>query len=141
MNMHTGETKAMSDLSEAEKATGHWKPVDVVRIAQICHEANRAYCATIGDKSQMAWGQAPEWQRESAVKGVEFALSGNRTPEDSHNSWLAEKRATGWWYGPVKDPDKKEHPCLVPYDQLPANQQTKDHLFTAIVNVFKGVGT
>ena len=98
--------------------------------ARVCHEVNRAYCAAIGDHSQPAWASAPEWQRESAAKGVRFAL-GN--PSDSHESWLAEKRQAGWKYGPVKDPEAREHPCFVPYDDLPIEQRVKDYLFLAVV--------
>lgn len=102
--------------------------------ARLCHEVNRAYCAMLGDHSQPAWADAPEWQRASAIAGVRFALDNpDAKPEDSHNSWLAEKRATGWTYGPVKDPEKKEHPCFVPYDQLPLEQRAKDRLFLATV--------
>jgi hypothetical protein len=54
-------------------------------------------------------------------------------PSDSHNNWLAEKTANGWGYGPVKDPEKKEHPCFVAYDELPVEQRTKDYLFQAVV--------
>lgn len=100
--------------------------------AQAAHEANRAYCLAIGDTSQVAWPVAPEWQRESARKGVKGALAGN-TPEQSHESWLAEKVATGWVYGPVKDPQAKTHPCMVPYGQLPPAQRAKDTLFLAVV--------
>ncbi len=42
-------------------------------IAKICHEANRAYCATIGDASQLPWEESPDWQRQSAINGVKFA--------------------------------------------------------------------
>jgi len=105
-----------------------------LQIAQIVHEANRAYCQTIGDHSQVEWDQAEDWQRVSAVKGVDGILSGTITkPEESHEGWLAEKARTGWTYGPVKDPDKKEHPCFVPYAELPPEQQVKDAIFFAIV--------
>ncbi len=105
-------------------------------IARACHEVNRAYCASLGDHSQLAWEDAPEWQRRSAVVGVEFTLANpDAKPSDSHESWLREKVADGWKYGPVKDPEAKEHPCFVPYDQLPAEQRTKDYLFQAIVRV------
>jgi hypothetical protein len=100
--------------------------------ARAAHEANRAYCIAHGDMSQPAWDDAPDWQRTSAIKGVAGAIAGN-TPEQSHESWLEEKRATGWTYGPVKDPEKKEHPCFVPYASLPPAQQQKDHIFTATV--------
>lgn len=103
-------------------------------IARVCHEANRAYCATIGDLSQLPWDDAPQWQRESAIAGVEFSVAHpDAPPSASHESWLAEKERTGWRYGPVKDAEKKEHPCFVPYDELPLDQRRKDALFVAIV--------
>lgn len=100
--------------------------------AQIAHETNRAYCQSIGDHSQPPWESAPDWQRDSAIKGVAGVLAGN-TPEQSHESWLAEKAATGWVYGPVKDPEAKTHPCFVPYAELPSDQKRKDHLYVGVV--------
>ena len=109
----------------------------VIHIAKVCHEANRAYCESIGDQSQLKWEFAPEWQRQSAVKGVKFHLEKDRQPEDSHESWMREKIEDGWKYGPVKDPDKKEHPCIVEFNKLPYEQQMKDFLFAYIVKAFK----
>lgn len=100
--------------------------------AQAAHEVNRAYCMAMGDQSQPCWHDAPAWQQSSARNGVAGALAGN-TPEQSHAGWLAEKGAAGWKYGPVKDPDKKEHPCFVPYTELPASQRNKDLLFVGTV--------
>jgi hypothetical protein len=112
--------------------------IESAAIARICHETNRAYCAAIGDFSQLPWEIADEWQRTSAVKGVEFHLAHpDATASASHDSWLEEKRATGWKYGPVKDPAKKEHPCFVPFDELPVEQQRKDKLFKAIVEALR----
>lgn len=110
-------------------------------VARVCHEANRAYCLTIGDDSQPAWDEAPDWQKSSAIKGVEFHLntlkSGQEpSPSASHESWLVEKREQGWNYGPVKDPEKKEHPCFVPYEELPIDQRMKDYIFAGIVKSF-----
>ena len=103
-------------------------------IAKVCHEANRAYCQAIGDDSQVAWEEAPDWQRQSAMAGVEFNLANPNAPASAtHESWLAKKVADGWKYGPAKDPDKKEHPCCVPYGHLPNAQQRKDMMFKAIV--------
>lgn len=102
-------------------------------IARICHEVNKTFCECLGDTSQPAWNDAPQWQRDSAVNGVAFALSSHDPkPEDSHISWSNEKIASGWTYGPVKDADKKTHPCLVPYSDLPKEQRVKDALFLAV---------
>lgn len=109
-----------------------------IDIAKICHEANRAYCEAIGDKSQSEWSQAPQWQRESAEKGVSFRINNPDAPDSAqHEAWLEDKRKDGWKYGPVKDPAKKEHPCFIPYDGLPEEQKAKDALFGAIVEALR----
>jgi len=105
----------------------------IERIAETCHEANRAYCAALGDHSQPHWSDAPDWQTGSAINGVQFHRTHpDAPPSASHESWLAEKAEDGWKYGSVKDPDKKEHPCFVPYEQLPPEQRAKDYIFGAI---------
>ena len=111
--------------------------MDQYQAARIAHEVNRAYCQAIGDTSQLPWGQAPDWQKESAVKGIELhwsaIMNGKELPPSaSHDSWLKEKLDTGWKFGPVKNVDAKEHPCCVPYEELPAEQKTKDYLFGAV---------
>jgi hypothetical protein len=107
-------------------------PVVLEAAARAAHEANRAYCLALGDTSQPPWDDAPEWQRVSAMKGVEGVWAGN-TPRQSHEGWLAEKVATGWKYGPVKNPEAKEHPCMVAYEELPTSQRVKDHIFVKVV--------
>ncbi len=108
------------------------------QIAKVCHEVNRAYCQALGDDSQPIWEDAPDWQKESAVNGVAFHIANpDAGPDHSHNAWLREKEAAGWKYGPVKDAEKKEHPCFVPYDQLPTDQKAKDYIFRSIVHVLQ----
>lgn len=107
-------------------------------LAEICHEANRRYCRTLGDHSQPNWEMAPAWQKESAINGVCFHLKNpGAPPSRSHEEWLKEKRAQGWTYGPVKDPDNKQHPCFLPYEGLPLTQQAKDKLFIAVVDALR----
>lgn len=109
--------------------------MNIEQIARICHEANASLCNSIGDHSQTSWDEAPEWQKESAIVGVQFNIDNpDAPPSASHESWLKEKEAAGWKYGEVKDAEKKEHPCFVPYEQLPPIQQAKDHLFKAVVS-------
>lgn len=103
-------------------------------IARVCHEVNRAYCQALGDNSQLPWESAPEWQRNSAMMGVELHLSNpDAGPQASHESWMAQKTAEGWVYGPMKDPETKQHPCMVPFAELPVDQQAKDFIFRGVV--------
>lgn len=102
--------------------------------AAAAHEVNRAYCRHIGDDSQPPWRLAPQWQRDSAIAGVRFIMDNpNATPADQHQSWLTIKLNEGWSYGPVKNPETKEHPCILPYEDLPPEQRFKDTLFGAVV--------
>ena len=104
-------------------------------VARVCHEVNRGYCAALGDLSQPTWFNAPQWQKDSAIAGVVFHREYPEAgPEASHESWLAQKKQDGWKYGPVKDAEKKEHPCCVPFHELRNEQQAKDFIFRAIVH-------
>lgn len=103
-------------------------------IARICHEANLAICEANNDHTQKQWDNAEEWQRQSAIDGVRFALATPlASPEDQHNSWCADKLKNGWVYGEVKDKVAKTHPCLVSYDKLSFADKVKDYVFRSIV--------
>jgi hypothetical protein len=103
------------------------------QIAKVAHEVNRAYCISIGDDSRLAWEDAEIWQKDSAVLGVNFHVAKERSVEEFHESWMDEKLSDGWKLGPVKDSEKKEHPCMVPFHELPKEQQSKDYIFRAVV--------
>ncbi len=125
----------------ATRATEATTSSDVEAIAKVCHEANRAWSELLGEEAQPKWEDAPDWQRSSAIHGVEFHWSALKygaqtSPRQSHVNWLKEKEAQGWKYGPVKDPEKKEHPCFVPWEELRESQKLKDYLFLAIIEAF-----
>lgn len=118
-----------------ERSTGDVTMRDKIDfIARICHEVNRGYCAALGDNSQPAWEDAPAWQRESVRMGVDLHLSGDFGLEASHISWMNQKAEEGWVYGPIKNITLKQHPCMVPFKQLPVEQQAKDFIFRAVVH-------
>jgi len=129
--LEKGQTTALPLTAELEK---------VEICARVAHETNRVYCLALGDQSQLPWEQVPAWMKESVMKGVLGILSGN-TPEQSHESWFKDREARGWKYGPVKDEEKKEHPCFVPYQDLPVAQRVKDELFQqAVLNMARAIG-
>lgn len=107
-------------------------------IARVCHEVNRAYCQSLGDMSQPTWEEAPQWQKDSAVLGVNLHIENpDAGPQASHESWMEQKIKDGWVFGAEKNPDKKEHPCMVAFSELPREQQAKDYIFRAVVHALK----
>lgn len=108
-------------------------------IARVVHEALRAYGGVVGAEALPPWDEAPDWQRSSTLAVVAMHLAHPEAgPEACHEAWMAEKLAAGWRYGPVKDPARREHPCLVPFAALSPSEQTKDVLFQAIVRALAG---
>jgi hypothetical protein len=81
---------------------------------------------------QLGAGQAynpepTEEQLESLKDGVRFLLDNpGATAEENHTNWMKKKLEQGWVYGESKDPEKRTHPDLVPYNQLPQVEQLKD---------------
>lgn len=111
----------------------------IEQIARVVHEANRALQIEQADPTipvSVGWDELDDETKDSAIDGVIGVLEGN-TPEESHDNWTKFKIENGWTYGPVKDEVKKEHPLLIPYEDLPESQKIKDDLFVNIVNTFK----
>ena len=46
--------------------------------------------------------------------------------EDVHEQWAKGRMDSGWQYGPERDDQKKLHPCLVPYGELPESEKEYD---------------
>lgn len=101
-------------------------------IARVVHEANSALQAVIGEPVNPRWDDAPDYQRWSSIEGVRDALTG-LSADEHHEAWAHALQREGWTWGPVKDPQAKTHPLLVPFEDLPPLQQAKDRLFLAIV--------
>ncbi|MBR0054288.1 MAG: Ryanodine receptor Ryr [Bacteroidales bacterium] len=43
-----------------------------------------------------------------------------------HEVWARTRLEQGWTYGPERNDPLKEHPCLVPYDELPESEKEYD---------------
>jgi hypothetical protein len=111
------------------------KSIILEAIAEICHEVNKVWCEYHNDFSQKSWKEADDWQKESAINGVRFRLANPDAPVSAmHDNWMREKIEDGWEFDEVKDPEKKTHPCLIPFDLLPHHQRIKDATFCSIVD-------
>lgn len=107
-----------------------------LKIARICHEANRQLQLELGEKPSAHWEECTEEMQASAIEGVQIALRG-AGPREMHQAWMEHKIAQGWHWGEKKSELMKTHPCIVDYDELPAEQKLKDDLFLAVVHALK----
>lgn len=46
--------------------------------------------------------------------------------KNTHDVWARQRIADGWRFGPKRDDAKKEHPGLVPYEQLSEAEKEYD---------------
>lgn len=46
--------------------------------------------------------------------------------ENVHDVWAVGRLEQGWSYGPVRNDETKETPCLVPYNELPDREREYD---------------
>jgi hypothetical protein len=110
------------------------------QVARVCHEANKALQYIHGDPCpSQPWNCEPYELRKSVIEGVRNVRRGC-TARQNHEAWCEFKREHGWTWGPEKDPERRTHPCLVPYDELPQEQRDKDQLFLLIVTALT-IGT
>ena len=49
-----------------------------------------------------------------------------RMSENVHDVWAETRIKQGWTYGPERNDEKKTHPCLVPYKDLPDEEKEYD---------------
>ena len=51
-----------------------------------------------------------------------------------HEVWASGRIKAGWKFGPVRDETRKEHPCLIPYEELSEEEKDFDRA-TAISTI------
>jgi len=121
-------SSAVSLVSERLRGLATGDPV-VEACARVGYEV---YRAGFGDPTKPEWDSAPDDERETAREMVVAVLSGS-TPEQEHAKWCTRKDGAGWSFGDDYDEERKLHPNMVPYDDLPEEHRALDQLFVAAV--------
>lgn len=49
-----------------------------------------------------------------------------RLAENTHEVWAAQRMSEGWTYGPERNDATKQHPSLIPYQQLSESEKAYD---------------
>jgi hypothetical protein len=60
---------------------------------------------------------------------------------NAHENWAKQRVSEGWKYGTKRDDARKEHPCLVPYEELPESEKEYDRKMAGeTLKVISGLG-
>lgn len=64
------------------------------------------------------------------LSGIELPSELNELAElmakNVHEVWAQTRISQGWTYGEERNDDKKTHPCLIPYEELPESEREYD---------------
>lgn len=94
-------------------------------LARICHEAHLALRIGLNKSADDAHFDAlPQWRKDLVIGEVRMIREG-RSHAEVHQAWADQLREQGWRWGIYRDVQLKQHPNLVPYDQLPVAEQAK----------------
>jgi hypothetical protein len=107
------------------------------RAARAAYEVVSVYSDSIND-APPPWTEASPEMKAGYVLGVRAVMAG-LSLRRQHEDWMLGLMSQGWKPGAQKDSIAKTHPRLVPYDQLPVIQRTKDRLFQRTVQAVLGL--
>jgi ryanodine receptor 2 len=60
-----------------------------------------------------------------------------RLSQNNHDVWARGRIGQGWTWGPHRDDAAKQHPCLVPYADLPESEKEYDR--NTVVEALKAI--
>jgi hypothetical protein len=60
-----------------------------------------------------------------------------RLAQNNHDHWARKRIEEGWRYGPKRSDGKKEHPDLIPYEQL--TESEKDYDRKTVIEALKAI--
>jgi ryanodine receptor 2 len=60
------------------------------------------------------------------VLGQDIIELSEALAENTHEVWSKNRINDGWTYGERRDDEKRQHPCLIPYDELPEEEKEYD---------------
>lgn len=69
----------------------------------------------------------------------ELNALGEAISKNVHDIWAQNRINEGWTFGEHRDDERKQTPCLVPYEQLPEEEKTYDYdtAFATLKMIYK----
>lgn len=61
--------------------------------------------------------------------------------EQVHITWMNQRIKEGWTYGQTRNDEKKQTPCIVPFQNLPENEKEYDRITArTVINTLQNEG-
>lgn len=106
-------------------------------IASVAHSVQCGIDYAFGLPELHQWGLMGDGYKAQMKASVRAVLVHDKSPKSLHGSWLSRLTQEGWVHGEVKDAEKKTHPLLVPFDELPIEWKLRLRQFRAAVIPFR----
>lgn len=106
-------------------------------IASVAHSVQCGIDYAFGLPELHQWGLMGEVYKNQMKASVRAVLVHDKSPKSLHDSWVKRLTQEGWVRGEVKDAEKKTHPLLVPFDELPIEWKLRLRQFRAAVIPFR----
>lgn len=106
-------------------------------LAEACHEAVKIVSEQILSEDKKEWKLISSEDKSRLINAIRRTIDEKITdPAVAHGNWIVDMEKDGWKQGEEFSNENKTHPCMVPYDQLPTGQQTKDYIYLSILKPF-----
>ncbi len=65
---------------------------------------------------------------DSVILEEELEELVEKMAKNTHENWAKQRMEDGWKYGKKRNDEKKEHPCLIPYEELSEEEKEYDRI-------------
>lgn len=103
------------------------RALTIERIARVVYGVNQTYNKILGKESR-DWAES----KQGFMLGTAVAINGT-SEQMLHEAWLGFMKDAGWKHGDKKDSGAKTHPNMVPFEELSAEERSKNLLTRVIV--------
>ena len=117
-----------TELAKGADVTSNPSATSWERLPESLRESNRAFADRIAEKLDAARCMlVPEPFASADDNGFAFTADEvEDLAQSEHRHWCADLERDGWRLGEVKDAERKRHPLLVPWHELPESEREKD---------------
>ncbi len=115
----------------------------VEELARVGYEVIRTFKFMSEGRKTLAWEMLNEAQKQASIRMVEYIKKAHDQKlsvfgVSLHSNWAWELKQEGWEHGEEYDAEKKTHPELLRYFDLPEAMKAKYSLFLTTVNGMLG---